>query len=207
MSCSGPRKVVDFTVISSLVGIHKKQHAQYKDVKNKEAVNLGLQKIVTKQAKENTEIREKIRKRITNTQLLLTELGKLPECIRLIGDIHDYQSEFLDMAKDRPELSLIALQTEILLVKRVNRLYNYVYLNALVGTDLNKMPIAKRLEIIDYVIKELRVMRGFCYSIIRKMRSAKYGNTISKLLEEFKISKMGLEDINRMEIINDIMPN
>lgn len=203
-SCSGNR-IVDYASLESLISIHKKQQPQYKTVKNNEGGNLVLQKLVTKHTKENTAIREKIRKRITNTQLLLADLGKLPDALRTINDIKNYQVELVELVSDNPELSLIAIKTEIAMIKRVNRLYKYVYLNALIGSDFNVMPIAKRLEIIDYVVKELRVIRGFCYSILRKMKSAKYGNLINKLLREFDIGYI-YRDIDKYRIINQVKP-
>tara|TARA_R110000868_G_scaffold411003_2_gene701294 strand:- start:16118 stop:16753 length:636 start_codon:yes stop_codon:yes gene_type:complete len=206
-SCGGSNnvpKVVDYTVISTLVEIHKTEQPQYKDINRKEAENLLLQKMVTEQTKENRDIVEKIKQRYVNTNLLLTQVGKLPVALQTIADIKDYQVDILELVKDKPELSLIAIKTEIALIKRVNRLYNYVYLNALVGTDLNRMPIAKRLEIIDYVITELRVIRGFCYSIYRKMKKGKNGNTLNEVLKEFNINSI-YGDINKQKIVNDLM--
>lgn len=201
-SC-GSNRIIDYAALESLISIHKKQEVQYKGVKEKEAENLLLQKIVTKQAKEHTSIREKIRKRVTNTNLLLTNLGKLPDALKTINDIKNYQVQILELVIDSPHLSALAIRTEIVMLKRINRLYKYIYLNAIIGGDLNRMPIAKRLEIIDYVIKELRVIRGFCYSIKRKMYNGKYGSFINKLLREYDINYI-YRDINKNEILESV---
>ncbi len=203
-SCSGRPEVIDFTVISTLVEIHKDEQPRYTNMKNLEAQNMALQKLVTKHTEENREIVEKIKQRYVNTNLILTEVGKLPQALQLIDDIKKYQIEILDLVRENPELSAVAIQTEVLLLKRVNRLYNYVYLNAIVGSDFNRIPIAKRLEIIDFVIQELRLIRGYCYSIFRKMRNGKNGNTLKVILQEFDIDML-YRDINKDQIINDLM--
>lgn len=205
-SCSGPRKIVDFTTISTLVAIHKKEEKQYGKIKENEATNLGLQALVTKHTEENRDIIEKIKKRYVNTNLILSAVGKIPQALETIDDIHQYQSDMLEMVQDKPALSALAIQTEVAMLKRVNRLYKYVYLNAIIGTNFNRVPVAKRLEIVDYVLEELRVIRAFCYSINRKMRTGKYGNTLRQILQEFDID-MIYGDIDRLQIVNDIMPD
>jgi hypothetical protein len=203
-SCGGTPKVVDYTVISTLVEIHKSEQPKYKTIKENEAENLLLQKLVTKHTEENREIVEKIKKRYVNTNLILTEVGKLPQALQIISDIKKYQVDILDIVKDKPELSALAINTEVALIKRVNRLYNFVYLNAIVVTDLNRIPIAKRLSIIDYVIKELRVIRGFCYTIHRKMRNGKNGDALTAVLKEFDINSI-YGGIDKNKIIEGLM--
>lgn len=205
-SCSGPRKVVDFATISTLVEIHKKEDKTYKSLKNRGLTNLGLQALVTKHTEENRDIVDKIKQRYVNTNLILTAVGKLPQALSTIEDIHDYQSDILALVQEKPTLVAIAIQTELVILKRVNRLYNYVYLNAIVGTNFNRIPIAKRLQIVDFVIKELRVIRGFSYSILRKMKAGKNGNTLRQILQEFDFDII-YGDISKMQIINDVMPS
>lgn len=203
-SCSGRPEVVDFTVISTLVEIHKDEEPRYREMRNLEAGNMGLQQLVTKHTEENREIVEKIKKRYVNTNLILTEVGKLPQALQLIEDIKNYQVDILGIVQDKPALSAIAIETEILLLKRVNRLYNYVYLNAIVGSNFNRIPIAKRLEIIDFVIQELRIIRGYCYSIYKRMRNGKNGSTVRAILREFDIDLL-YRDIDKEQIINSVM--
>lgn len=203
-SCGGTPKVVDYTVITAMVEIHKKEQPKYKTLKNNESENYLLQKLVTKHTNENREIVEKIKQRYVSTNLLITQVGKLPQVLQSVSDIKQYQVDIYEMVKEDPKLAALAIKTEILLLKRVNRLYKYVYLNALVGTDLNRMPIAKRLEIIDYVVDELRVLRGMCYTIKRKMRNGKNGKLTMKILQEYDIDLI-YGNIDKNAIINDLM--
>lgn len=204
-SCGGPRKVVDYTVISTLVEIHKKESDNYRGHKEREGVNAGLQKLVTKTQNEYREISDKIQRRYTDVSILIAHVGKLPQIITLMNDIQQYQVEALGMVQDNPEFVLIAINTEILLTKRVTRLYKYVYLNAIIGTDINKMPMAKRFEIVDHVITELKVIRGLCYGINRKMKSAIRGKGYRVILDEFDISFM-YQGIDRAQMFTNSLP-
>jgi len=199
----GDQRIVDFTVISSLVNIHKKEHENYEDIKGNSAVNTGLQFQVTKQYEKYREVSEKIKKRYTEVNLIITEVGKIPRALKCINDIKSYQTQMLDLVVSDPKLSTVAIQTEIQILKRVTRLYKFVYSNALIGTKYNQMPIAERLRIIDYVLEELRVIRGFSYSIYRKMRQAKYGKSVRKVLKDFEVSSIQ-GDIDRRKIIENL---
>jgi hypothetical protein len=208
LGCGGRQRIVDYTVISTLVEIHKSEQSKYKSIKENEVENLLLQKLVSKHTEENRSITEKIKQRYVNTNLVLTEVGKLPQALKTIDDIENYQKSILESVKERPVLSAIAIKTEIAILKRVNRLYNYIYLNAIIGTDFNRMPIAERLRIVDYVLQELRVIRGYCYTIDRKMKNAKRGNTLRKLIAEYDPSLVHrLSKARKTEIINDVMKN
>lgn len=204
-SCSGTRKIVDYATITTLVEIHKTEESQYNRIKKNELTNYGLQSLVTKHTEENRDIVEKIKERYVNANLVLTHVGKLPYALECIDDIYDYQADILALVQEKPALAALAIQTEIAIIKRVNRLYKYVYLNAIVGTNFNRMPIAKRLEIVDYVIQELRVIRGFCYGMFRKMRAGKNGNTLRQILQEFDMDVI-YGDIDKLGIVNDVMP-
>lgn len=204
-SCGGTRKVVDYTVISTLVEIHKKESDNYRGHKEREGVNAGLQKLVTKTQNEYREISDKIEKRYTDVSILIAHVGKLPQIITLMNDIVDYQSQALTMVQGNPEFVLIAINTEILVTKRVTRLYKYVYLNAIIGTDINKMPMAKRFEIVDHVITELRIIRGLCYGVNRNMKTAIRGKGYRVILDEFDLSFM-YQGIDRAQLFTNSLP-
>jgi hypothetical protein len=204
-SCGGTRKVVDYTVISTMVEIHKTESGHYRDLKDKETTNTTLQTLVTKTTEEYRAISDKIERRYTDVSILLSQVGKLPEIIRIINDIQDYQVSLLEIVQDHPEFVLIGINTEVALMKRVTRLYKYVYLNAILGTDLNKMPIAKRLEIVDHVLTELRVIRGLCYSISSKMKNAVRGKGLRIILREYDLDML-YEGIDKAEIIRRSLP-
>jgi len=204
-SCGGTRKVVDYTVISTMVEIHKTESGHYRDLKDKETTNTTLQTLVTKTTEEYRAISDKIERRYTDVSILLSQVGKLPQIIRIINDIQDYQVSLLEIVQDHPEFVLIGINTEVALMKRVTRLYKYVYLNAILGTDLNKMPIAKRLEIVDHVLTELRVIRGLCYSISSKMKNAVRGKGLRIILREYDLDML-YEGIDKAEIIRRSLP-
>ncbi len=192
-------KVIDLAQISSLVLIHQKQQPQYKGIKKNEYINTALERLVRKTTDENREITEKIKKRYTDVTMLLTTIPKLPYALDVIKDIKKYQKLSVEIVSDNPKLVVIALKTEVEILKKVNRLYKYIYANAIIGTDINRIPIAERLEIVDYVIRELKIIRGYSYGLHRKLRMAKYSGDLTAILKEFNIE--GIDNATRRIIM------
>lgn len=204
-SCS-TKKVVDFAALSSMVSIHSSQYSSYKTVKEQEAQKYGVQTLVTKYTKEHRDITDKIQKRFTDVRVLLTQVRRLPRVLKMVNEIKAYQREILELVIADPKLVAIGLKTELVLIKRITRLYKYVYYNAIIGSKFNQMISRERLRILDYVIADLRRIRGLCYTVKRKMKYAKYGRFLDKVLEEFDTRKI-YNKVDRQKIVDNIKIN
>ena len=79
----------------------------------------------------------------------------------------------VELAVGDPALLLVSAKTELELVNRTADLTQYIYQVAIVGTDVNLMDNKQRIDLLKYVINELRNMRGIAYAVCRQMKTAK----------------------------------
>ncbi len=119
---------------------------------------------------------------------------------KIINDIAKFQRQMVTYAKENPKLLLVAYQGESALVTRTLHLFSYVHDNALKGGDNNLISAKQRMQLIRYVIKELRIMRGLAYGVARKMRLAKRVGII-KAIDPFRLSYPNRD----LAIIKDIL--
>lgn len=106
---------------------------------------------------------------------------------KIINDIARFQRQMVTYAKENPKLLIVAYEGESALVTRTLHLFGYVHDNALKGGDNNLISAKQRMQLIRYVIKELRIMRGLAYGVARKMRFAKRVGII-KAIDPFKLN-------------------
>lgn len=90
----------------------------------------------------------------------------------LVAEIGKYQADIVAYANDNPGLLSIAYSTEAALVTRSAGLLKYIFDCAIVGGDDNLMNSKQRMELIRYVLKELRIIRAIAFNMSMKMKVA-----------------------------------
>lgn len=197
--------VVDPTVVSTLWANHAVQNTSLNNIKSEQNGIKNLQTTINIKLLQIKELQEKTYKSLKKVQSVVSQGKNVIYASTVAADIGKYQSQMIQTAKGNPLLYAVALKTELALINRTFDLFTYIS-TATTGGDINLMTNIDRIKIINHVLDELRIMRGLAYSINRKMRTAKYSGVFKSILREFDISLMGMDDINRLGIINDIMP-
>ena len=178
------QRVWDIGQMEALIEQHKTQYAGLKNIKEEEAQLLIINTQIKTKLEEVKKIQETSYKALKDIELIIKNAKDIIYITDLIADIGKYQNQMLVYAKNDPRLVLIAAQTELELIKKTKKLMEYLIV-ATTGTDLNLMNNKQRTELIKYIVKELRVMRGLAYSVCRQMKSAmKYG--VIKALKNVK---------------------
>ncbi|UZR99619.1 plasmid transfer protein [Chondrinema litorale] len=175
--------VVDFGVITTLVTNHKAQQTVLKKIKKSEGEIATAQKTIAVQMSAIKEIEEKMYKSLTNVAYLVKTVKELTYANEIAKDIGKYQSEMISMAGEDPELMLVAVKAEAALINRTKDLLEYI-LFSLAGGDANMMNHKERMDIMRYVVTELRIMRGIAYGVYRRMRVAQIAG-VMKVLNPF----------------------
>ena len=206
VSASAQQLVFDPAVLSALVVNHEAQQTVLKDIKQSEGEISSLQATISFKMAQIQELEAKMYNSLKTVQSIVGQGKNIIYASTIANDIGKYQSQMLDIAQGDPELMLIAAKTELALINRTADLFTYIYQVAVIGTDMNLMNNADRLNLIRHVVDELRIMRGLAYSITRKMRVARYaglwksmypgrkypnhsGAIINSLLDEYKTIK------------------
>jgi hypothetical protein len=174
----GQQLVFDPAVVSTLVINHTAQQTALSDIKNNEAEIAASQKVIALQMNHIRELEQKMYNSLRQVSVLITGARDIVYASRIAQDIGNYQKEMVEIARDNPVLLAVAVKTEAALISRTADLLTYIYQFAIVGGDINLMNNKDRLAIIQHVVRELRIMRGMAYGIVRKMRVARYAGVL-----------------------------
>jgi hypothetical protein len=180
-SASAQQLVFDPAVVSTLVVNHTAQQTALKDIKNSESEIAAAQKVIAVQMSYIRELEQKMYNSLRNVSMVITGAKDIIYASQIAKDIGAYQKQMVDIAAGDPILMVVALKTEAALIQRTADLFTYIYTVAFVGGDINLMNNKARLDIIKHVVRELRIMRGMAYGIVRKMRVAKYAGVMKTL--------------------------
>lgn len=196
--------VIDPAMIGTLWANHNVQNSQLNSIKSEQRQIKTYQSGIALKLAQIKALQDKAYKSLKNVQSVIRDGKNVIYASKIARDIGVYQRKMVDIARGNASLYLIAIKTELALINRTFDMYTYIA-TALKGGDINLMSNIDRMNIIQHVINELRLMRGMAYSITRKMRVAKYSGTFRALLNEYNINAFGFNKINRGGIVNDIM--
>lgn len=169
----GQQVVFDPAVVSTLVANHTTQQAVLKDIKEKEGTIAMMQTAISLKVAEIKELETKMHNSLTRVDQIITQGRNVLYASNIAADIGQYQAQMVQLATGDPELMVVALKGELELINRTADMFEYI-LQASLGGDVNMMNSADRINMIRYVVDNLRVMRGMAYGIVRRMRTAKY---------------------------------
>lgn len=161
--------VWDPAVQTQLIANHLIQNGNLQDIKSNEEKIATAQSIITLKMEEIKRIEEKVYKSLKDVQIVIQNVKDITYAYEISQDIGKYQKEMVKLAKQDPELLLVAIQAEIELLNKGADLLKYIFI-AVTATDANLMNNAQRVNLIRNIIDQLRLMRGMAYSIVRQMR-------------------------------------
>jgi len=160
---------------------HTAQQEALKDIKTSETEIATAQKVIAVQMSYIKELQQKMYNSLKNVSIVITGAKDIIYASQIAADIGKYQQQMVEIASGDPILLAVAVKTEAALIKRTADLFTYIYTVAIIGGDFNLMNNKGRLDIIKNVVRELRVMRGLAYGVVRKMRVAKYAGVMKTL--------------------------
>ncbi len=172
IQCFSQVPVWDIGAVETLIANHKVQHASFKKVKENEGIISGLQKKISKKMTQVEYFQTKLHNSLKSANTIINASKDIVYARKIVKEIYKYQKRMFNIASSDPKLLVVAYQTEYALVDRTSSLMQYIYQVVVVGTDVNLMDNKQRLDLLKYVIKELRTMRGLAFSVCRQMRTA-----------------------------------
>ena len=199
-TCNAQQVVFDPAVVSTLVVNHEVQNNNLKAIKENEGKIAGYQKAITLKMVQIKELEQKMYNGLKSVTAVIRDSKSIIYASDIAADVVKYQNEMIEIAQGNPELTIVALKTELQLINRTADLFTHIYTVAIIGTDFNLMNNKQRLDLVTHVVDELRVMRGLAYSITRKMRYARYAG----LLKALNILNFNY-NIDRDPVINEVL--
>lgn len=180
-NCLSQTPVIDVGVISTLVINHTAQQAVLNEIKDSEGEIAAAQKTIAVKMEQIRALEEKVFKSLSTVTSMVRDAKNVVYAHSVTKDIGEYQNEMFRIAAEDPELSIIAAKTELALINRTADLIAYIYTNALLQDEMNLLNNKERMDMINYVVSELRAMRGLAYGITRKMRVARQAGILNTL--------------------------
>lgn len=164
--------VWDPLVQGTLIACHDAQQQKLEDIKNNEASILSAQLVITEQMEKIREIEEKMHERLKTLTSVVQDGANIIYASQIAEDIGKYQGDMIVYASENPLLIDVAYEAEAVLITRTADLLAYLATALLGNTDLNLLDNRQRQEIIEYAVKELRVMLGIAYTVANNMKIA-----------------------------------
>ena len=161
--------VWDPIVQTTMIVNHLEQNSQLKDIKTNETKIATAQSVIALKMEQIRAIEEKVYKSLKSATIVIQNVKDIGYAYEISSEIGKYQSEMGRLAKQKPELLVVAARAEVALLSKGADLLNYIIV-ATTATDANLMNNEQRIRIIRHVVDELRIMRGMAYSIVRQMR-------------------------------------
>lgn len=168
---TGQQVVFDARKVQALINNHAVTWAQLNGMVNstetrrefKDELNSDLNKLLL--------IRQKIYNAHRNVSSLIRDGKNVAEMGNIVSEIMDDQKEMVGMVRNSPQLLAVALKTQAKLISRTVDLGTHV-VNATTGGKDNLINERQRIELIRYVIRELRALRWLVFHVNRRMRLA-----------------------------------
>ena len=206
------KAVLDITCMETLIANHKVQHTSFSKVKENEAQISLIQKQISEKMVQIEFFQSKFYNSLKSVEAIIKTGKDIIYCTDIAADIGKYQKQMVELAVGDPALLLVSAKTELELVNRTADLTQYIYQVAIVGTDVNLMALQggeknlmdnkQRIDLLKYVINELRNMRGIAYAVCRQMKTAKRNGVLQTLAPGvFKYKD------NRSKLVDDLLQN
>jgi len=110
---------------------------------------------------------------LTTVAAVVRDSKNVLEATSIVNDIIKYQLDAADYAKGNPLLIIFAQKTEAEFKGKALNLVLYISTTALKGGKDMMMDAGQRAELINFIVTELRVIRGLAYTASRQMYWAK----------------------------------
>ena len=202
------KAVLDITCMETLIANHKVQHTSFSKVKENEAQISLIQKQISEKMVQIEFFQSKFYNSLKSVEAIIKTGKDIIYCTDIAADIGKYQKQMVELAVGDPALLLVSAKTELELVNRTADLTQYIYQVAIVGTDVNLMDNKQRIDLLKYVINELRNMRGIAYAVCRQMKTAKRNGVLQTLAPGvFKYnvySQMPVRDKGKWSVLNNM---
>lgn len=165
--------VVDPALTTTLGVVHINENNAYNDIKSNQSAIKKYQLLIEAQLIQIKAIEAKTQKYLSEVSAVVKNGKDIVFASQIAGDIAEYQQQAYKLATDDPKLLTVCAKTEYALITRSLDLLTHIYNLALKDGESNMLDSKQRTDMVLYVVKELRAMRGLAYGVCRQIKTAK----------------------------------
>jgi hypothetical protein len=173
--------VVDPALAGTLVACHAEQQSVLRNIDESEKEIKSYQALITIKMQQIQALQEKTYNYLSTVNAVVKNGRDIVYASQIAQDIAQYQIQAGKLANSDPELLLVVAKTEYELISRSTDLMVHIYNVALANGEKNLLDNKQRIDLCTHVVSELRFMRGYAYSVVRQLKSAKRSGIIKTL--------------------------
>jgi hypothetical protein len=173
--------VVDPALTGALVACHVEQQMVLNDIAGSEKEIKGFQALISVKMQQIQDLQEKTYDYLSTVNAVIKNGKDIVYASQIAEDIGKYQNQAATLATGDPELLLVVAKTQYELISRSTDLMIHIHNVALADGEKNLLDNKQRIDLCTHVVSELRFMRGYAYSVVRQLKSAKRSGIIKAL--------------------------
>lgn len=144
----------------TFIRFHQKQWDEFLKMKENQGTIAATQELVRNESQEIARIQGEFYNSLSQVNNILCDIRSVIVIAQDTRDIFQYLYECDTITMSNPELLLIAMNTKLAIVERIEHLGTYLAL-ALTGGELNLMNNKDRLVFISKVSTETKILKGY----------------------------------------------
>lgn len=165
----GQKLTIDPIMTGTVALGGSQQNSRLDDMKQHQTMIQQYQALAVTQLGFINEWQKKMYDGLSTVAAVVRDSKNVVEATSIVNDIIKYQLDVANYAKGNPLLLLFSQKTEAEFKGRALNLTLYISTVALKGGKDMLMDAGERAELINHVITELRVIRGYAYTASRQM--------------------------------------
>ncbi|MDH6358968.1 plasmid transfer protein [Parabacteroides sp. PF5-9] len=179
--------VSDPALIGALSVQHFNENQIYSDIKDNQSRIQNYQIAISGTLEKIRALEKKTQDYLIQINSVVQNAKDIMYATQIAQDIVEYQTKAFNIASGDPELVLIAMKAELQLVSKSLEVIQQIYQMALVDGEKNMLDNKQRLDMIRGIVDELRLMRGYAFTVYRQLRSAKTSGLLRTMFpQEFR---------------------
>ncbi len=171
----------DYIIVAAVASIHKKERDLLDEIEENQQKILVPTTLLAYATAELIIVEQKLHRAFENVQLVIDNAQIIFQIIDFSRDIIELQDKTYELAKDRPELMLLAGKSELELVKEAT----VIMTNFLMATKESKFNLInnkQRLDLLQKVSGDLSKLKETAYFIYKLVQSSIYTNGLDLVI-------------------------
>lgn len=171
----------DYIIVAAVASIHKKERDLLDKIEENQQKILVPTTLLAYATAELIIVEQKLHRAFENVQLVIDNAQIIFQIIDFSRDIIELQDKTYELAKDRPELMLLAGKSELELVKEAT----VIMTNFLMATKESKFNLInnkQRLDLLQKVSGDLSKLKETAYFIYKLVQSSIYTNGLDLVI-------------------------
>jgi hypothetical protein len=172
--------VADPALVTTLAACHLEQKSVLNEINSSEKDIKAFQALITLKMEQINSLQKKTYDYLSTVNAIVRNGKDIVYASQIAAEIYEYQTQAVTLAANDPELTVFVVKSESELISRTADLFLHIS-SALAGGESNMLDNKQRMDLCIYVVRELQLMRGLAFGVVRQLKSAKRNGFLKTL--------------------------